>query len=93
MNPLPAAMKLQLTQQGEFLSEHLALGRNLQFSSQHESVSSDPRRPASHSSSPSTRKFPQKLSSGSVKQREDLAKRTLRINRRLHGENFLLLTS
>ena len=63
-------------QQGEFLSEHRALGLNLQFSSQHESVSSDPSKPASHSSSPSTRKFPQKLSSGSVKHLDDLASNT-----------------
>ena len=63
-------------QQGEFLSEHLALGLSLQFSSQQESVSSEPRRPASHSSSPSTLRLPQKLSSGSVKHRLDLAKRT-----------------
>ena len=49
--------------------------------------------PASHSSSPSTRRFPQKLSSGSVKHRDDFASKTLRIKRRLHGENFLLLTS
>ena len=64
------------TQHGEFLSEHFALDLSLQFSSQHESVSSDPRRPASHSSSPSTRRLPQKLSSGSVKHRVDFARRT-----------------
>ena len=63
-------------QHGEFLSEHLAFVLNLQFSSQQASVSSDPRRPASHSSSPSTRRFPQKLSSGSVKHRDDLARST-----------------
>ena len=63
-------------QHGEFLSEHLAFALSLQFSSQQESVSSDPKRPASHSSSPSTRRLPQNDSSGSVKQREDLAKRT-----------------
>lgn len=60
---------------------------NLQSLSQHGSLSSVPNKPASHSSSPSTRRFPQKLSSGSEKHRPDLACRTLRMDRRLHGEN------
>lgn len=63
-------------QHGEFLSEHFLLGLSLQFSSQHASVSSEPKSPASHSSSPSTLKLPQKLSSGSVKHLDDLANST-----------------
>lgn len=61
--------------------------RSLQFLSQHASLSSVPRSPASHSSSPSTRKFPQNDSSGSEKHRPDLACNTFLIDRRLHGEN------
>lgn len=62
--------------------------RSLQFLSQHESLSSVPKRPASHSSSPSTLKLPQNDSSGSEKQRPDLACRTFLMDRRLHGENL-----
>lgn len=62
--------------------------RSLQFLSQHKSLSSVPRRPASHSSSPSTLKFPQNDSSGSEKQRPDLACKTFLIDRKLHGENL-----
>lgn len=66
---------------------HIALLRSLQSLSQHASLSSVPSKPASHSSSPSTRKLPQKLSSGSEKQRPDLACNTFLMDRRLHGEN------
>lgn len=61
---------------------------SLQFLSQHESLSSVPNRPASHSSLPSTLRLPQNDSSGSEKQRADLACNTLRIERKLHGENL-----
>lgn len=67
---------------------HIALGRNLQSLSQQISLSSVPNKPASHSSPPSTLRLPQKLSSGSEKQRPDLAWRTFRIDRRLQGENL-----
>jgi hypothetical protein len=62
--------------------------RSLQFLSQQLSLSSVPKRPASHSSSPSTLKFPQNDSSGSEKQRPDLACKTFLIDRKLHGENL-----
>ena len=67
---------------------HMEFSLSLQFSSQQASLSSLPNSPASHSSSPSTRRLPQKLSSGSVKHREDLASRTFRINRKEQGENL-----
>lgn len=91
----PAVINWQFWQHGEFLSLQTApwLRRSLQFLSQHASLSSVPKRPASHCSSPSTRKLPQNDSSGSEKQRPDLACSTLRIDRSEHGENFLLLTS
>lgn len=84
----PGPMNAQFWQQGEFLSLHKApwFRRSLQFLSQHASLSSVPRRPASHSSSPSTRKLPQNDSSGSEKHRPDFACSTLRIARKLHGE-------
>lgn len=87
---IAAGMNWQFWQHGEFLSLHMApwLRRSLQFLSQHESLSSVPSRPASHCSSPSTRKLPQNDSSGSEKQRPDLACRTLRMERREQGENF-----
>lgn len=56
--------------------------------SQHESLSSVPNKPASHSSLPSTLRLPQNDSSGSEKQRADLACKTLRIDRKLQGENL-----
>lgn len=86
----PAGMYWQFWQQGEFLSLQTApwFRRNLQFLSQHASLSSVPKRPASHCSSPSTRRFPQKDSSGSEKQRPDFAWRTFRMARSEHGENF-----
>ena len=83
-------MNWQFWQQGEFLSLHTApwLRRNLQFLSQHASLSSVPNNPASHSSSPSTRRFPQNDSSGSEKHLPDFAWSTLRIDLKLHGENL-----
>ncbi|MFN9942346.1 MAG: hypothetical protein ACK56I_23025 [bacterium] len=87
------AMYWQLWQQGEFLSEQMLPSFSVQFSLQQGSRSSEPSRPASHSSSPSTRRLPQNDSSGSVKHRDDLASNTLRMNRSEQGENFLLLTS
>jgi len=85
-----AGINWQFWQHGEFLSLHAApwLRRSLQFLSQQASLSSVPSNPASHSSSPSTRKLPQKDSSGSEKQRPDLACSTLRIDRKLQGENL-----
>lgn len=62
------------------------LRRSLQFLSQQASLSSVPNKPASHSSSPSTRKLPQKDSSGSEKHLPDLACNTFLIDRKLHGE-------
>lgn len=47
-----------------------------------------PKRPASHSSLPSTLRLPQNDSSGSEKQRADLACNTFRIDRKLQGENL-----
>lgn len=67
---------------------HIAFGLSLQSLSQQISLSSVPNKPASHSSPPSTLKFPQKLSSGSEKQRPDFACRTFLIDRKLHGENL-----
>lgn len=86
----PLGMYWQFWQHGEFLSLHTApwFRRNLQFLSQHASLSSVPSRPASHCSSPSTRRLPQNDSSGSEKQRPDFAWRTFRIDRNEHGENF-----
>lgn len=69
-----------------YLQTANCLRLNLQSLSQQGSLSSVPKRPASHSSSPSTLRLPQKLSSGSEKQRPDFACNTLRIDRRLHGE-------
>lgn len=60
--------------------------RSLQFLSQQASLSSVPSNPASHSSSPSTRKLPQNDSSGSEKQRPDFACNTFLIDLKLHGE-------
>jgi len=71
-----------------YLQTAIGLRRSLQFLSQHESLSSVPKRPASHSSSPSTLKLPQNDSSGSEKQRPDLACKTFLIDRKLHGENL-----
>lgn len=86
---IPGPMKAQFWQQGEFLSLQTAPWplRSLQFLSQHWSLSSVPNKPASHSSSPSTRKFPQNDSSGSEKQRPDFACKTFLMARRLQGEN------
>lgn len=85
---IPSIMNWQCWQQGVFLSLQTApwFRLNLQFLSQHGSSSS--MRPASHSSSPSTLKFPQNDSSGSEKHLPDLACKTLRIDRRLQGENL-----
>lgn len=89
---IPAGMNWQFWQQGEFLSLHIApwFRRNLQFLSQQASLSSVPSKPASHCSSPSTRKLPQNDSSGSEKHRPDFACNTLRIERKEHGENFCI---
>lgn len=86
----PDGIYWQFWQHGEFLSLQTApwLRRSLQFLSQQASLSSVPRRPASHCSSPSTRRLPQKDSSGSEKHRPDLAWRTLRMERSEQGENF-----
>lgn len=86
----PALISWQPLQQGEFLSLHMAptLRLRLQNLSQQGSESSEPKRPASHSSLPSTRKLPQKDSSGSVKQRPALASNTARIERSEQGENL-----
>lgn len=56
----PAVIYWQFWQHGEFLSLQTApwFRRNLQFLSQHASLSSVPSKPASHCSSPSTRKLP-----------------------------------
>lgn len=71
----PGGANTQPAQHGEFLSLQTApwFFLSLQFLSQHISLSSVPSNPASHSSPPSTRKLPQKLSSGSEKQRPDFA--------------------
>lgn len=61
---------------------------NLQNLLQQLSLSSVPNKPASHSSFFSTRKLPQNDSWGSEKHRPDFAWSTLRIERRLQGENF-----
>lgn len=57
---IPAVIYWQFWQHGEFLSLQTApwFRRNLQFLSQHASLSSVPSKPASHCSSPSTRKLP-----------------------------------
>lgn len=70
---------------------HTAAGRRVQLGRQHWSESSVPSNPASHCSFPSTRKFPQKDSSGSEKQRSDFVSKTFRIDLRLQGENFCKL--
>lgn len=86
----PALISWHPLQQGEFLSLHMAptFRLRLQNLSQQGSESSEPKRPASHSSLPSTRKLPQKDSSGSVKQRPAFASKTARIERSEHGENL-----